>query len=239
MEGVIAEAQPLESARTPVVDEDVGLLDEVAEGFLATGVAKVEGYAFLVPVDAEVAGADLLAVRARQEWAASRERSPVRGRSILMTSAPMSARMREQKGPATMWVASRTRIPVRGRGSLVVGWVIGMPPEYDVDVWSGGHHTPLRSPEAGVSSGWTGDAGERRRSTGFPSRTRLHGAAYSCSSLPAFPRIARPRLRGGGNSGFQLPREERPMRERAPILKPSSCQLCSVRACRPVTRRPC
>jgi len=48
----------------------------------------------------------------------ARPRSPVTGRSTFMTSAPMSAKTTEQKGPATMWVTSKTRIPSSGSGSL-------------------------------------------------------------------------------------------------------------------------
>ncbi|MQF90097.1 MAG: VOC family protein [SAR202 cluster bacterium] len=44
-----------------------------------------------------------------------------------MTSAPMSAKIMEQNGPATIWVASNTLIPSRGKGSLSPAWVIETP----------------------------------------------------------------------------------------------------------------
>src|SRR5207237_400159 len=40
--------------------------------------------------------------------------SPLPGSSILMTSAPMSARIIEQNGPARTRVRSRTRMPLSG-----------------------------------------------------------------------------------------------------------------------------
>ena len=40
--------------------------------------------------------------------------SPLPGSSILMTSAPMSARIIEQNGPARTRVKSRTRMPFSG-----------------------------------------------------------------------------------------------------------------------------
>ena len=56
-----------------------------------------------------------------------RARSPVRGRSILITSAPISAKIIEQNGPATIWVASNTLIPSKGSGSLSLACVIIAP----------------------------------------------------------------------------------------------------------------
>ncbi|CFN74703.1 Uncharacterised protein [Bordetella pertussis] len=42
--------------------------------------------------------------------------SPAPGRSILMTSAPRSARFWVHQGPASTRVRSSTRMPVRGAG---------------------------------------------------------------------------------------------------------------------------
>ena len=77
---------------------------------------------FLVAVQAQVAGAYPLPLGAVYERAVARaRRSPAPGRSILMTSAPMSASIMEQKGPATMCVTSSTRRPSSGRGMLASG----------------------------------------------------------------------------------------------------------------------
>src|ERR1035437_5107752 len=45
----------------------------------------------------------------------ARARSPPSGRSILMTSAPMSASWREQNGAATACSIATTRMPLSGR----------------------------------------------------------------------------------------------------------------------------
>src|SRR4029453_17193083 len=53
--------------------------------------------------------------------------SPLPGSSILMTSAPMSASVIAQKGPARTRVRSRTRRPDRGCGAprRAVGFLVG------------------------------------------------------------------------------------------------------------------
>src|SRR5574341_2448573 len=48
-----------------------------------------------------------------------RSQSPPPGGSILITSAPKSARMRVQKGPGSSMVRSSTRIPARGAAESV------------------------------------------------------------------------------------------------------------------------
>ena len=55
-------AQPAHGAGAPIVEQDVGDAEHVLEGALGDGVAQIQGYAFLVAVDAEVAGADLATV---------------------------------------------------------------------------------------------------------------------------------------------------------------------------------
>ena len=61
-EALVGVSQPAHGAGTPVVEQDVGHAQHVLEGALGDGVAQVQGHAFLVAIDAEVAGADLGAV---------------------------------------------------------------------------------------------------------------------------------------------------------------------------------
>ena len=68
-EPVVAQPKAAQSAGAPIVKEYVGPGDHALECLLAERVAKVDGDAFLVAVEAEVAGADPLSVGAVDEWA--------------------------------------------------------------------------------------------------------------------------------------------------------------------------
>ena len=57
----------------------------------------------------------------------SRVGSPVTGGSILMTSAPMSARFIVPNGAAIAWVKSMTRRPSSAFTSPCVGHPLGLP----------------------------------------------------------------------------------------------------------------
>ena len=68
-QAIVSKSQPAKGSRTPVVQQHVGVGNQILEGDLAGGVAQIEGNAFLVAVDAKEAAADLSSVRFADEWA--------------------------------------------------------------------------------------------------------------------------------------------------------------------------
>ena len=90
-------------------------LDQSMEDRLTLGLPEIEGHALLVAVERVEEHAVVLC---EVERPTSRAKSPPSGGSILMTSAPWSARNMVPKGPAPYCSTVNTRTPARG-------WLIG------------------------------------------------------------------------------------------------------------------
>ena len=101
---LVAEAEPIERAHAVVLEHDVAALDETEEEGLALGPLEVDLDPLLVAMQAHEVGG--LAARQRGTPGA-RDIAAPEG-SSLITSAPKSASMVEQNGPARAWLRSRT-----------------------------------------------------------------------------------------------------------------------------------
>src|ERR1051326_4249104 len=111
---VIAEPQPFDGAGRHVLDRDIGLLEQLLDDFEAARRFQIQRQRFLVRVELVEIQGSLSCL----PGCGRRPGSPVRGFSILTTSAPSQARLSVQEGPASNCVKSTSRTPARQSSSI-------------------------------------------------------------------------------------------------------------------------
>src|SRR5262249_41214365 len=186
---LVIEAEARHDPRTEVLDEDVRLLDQAARDGLALGVLQVQGEAPLAPMSRQEEGGHAVEVEVAPCQFRSQSFPP--GGSILITSAPRSARNWTPDGPSRNGVKLRPRTPDRiASGGGVTSAPAGVPGR---PAWPGAaRRSRTRARRRPSTERWRNPGRSDASGRGGPSA----GAARPGAGLPAGEPTRRPRRPG-------------------------------------------